>query len=217
MSDAVLNEKKAELLRVLANQGIEDANVLDAIGRVPREEFVPQELVDQAYDNHALAIGMGQTISQPYIVGIMTQSLKLTGNERVLEIGTGSGYQAAILSLLGKEVYTIERIAELAHQARERLRRLGYQNIHFGVGDGSVGWPEHAPFDAIIVTAAAPHLPQTLMDQLAEGGRFIAPVGDADKQTLYLFKRQNGEIFKRRLCECRFVPLIGADGFEEKA
>jgi len=183
--------------------------VLAAIERVPRHRFVPEHLQDHAYDDRPLPIGLGQTISQPFVVALMTQALAPTPEARVLEIGTGSGYQTAILAELAGRVYTVEVRPELQERARRILDELGYHNIHFRVGDGWKGWPEEAPFDAIIVTAAAPEWPQALIDQLAEGGRMVIPVGEHDwNQTLWLLTKLNGNLTKESLGPVRFVPLI---------
>jgi protein-L-isoaspartate(D-aspartate) O-methyltransferase len=188
-----------------------DPAVLAAMATVPREEFVPPALRDVAYENRPLPIGHGQTISQPYIVAIMTDLLKLEPGQRVLEIGTGSGYQAAILAKLGAEVYTIEIIAELGEQARRTLKRLGFRNIEVRIGDGYYGWEEHAPFDAIVVTAAASHVPPPLIRQLKNGGRMVIPVGSRFmvQQLLLVEKDAAGEVTSRQMLPVRFVPLTG--------
>lgn len=193
--------------------GIRTPRVLDAMGRVPRELFVPDEEQESAYYDGALPIGEGQTISQPYVVAHMTELLQLGGQEKVLEIGTGSGYQTAVLSLLAAEVYTVERIASLARRARETLAGFGARNVHFLVGDGSLGWPEHAPYDAILVTCAAPAVPQPLVQQLADGGRMIAPVGPRGYQDLVLVRQRGREVAQERLSPVAFVPLIGEHGW----
>jgi protein-L-isoaspartate(D-aspartate) O-methyltransferase len=189
-----------------------DPAVLTAMTTVPRHEFVPAGLRDVAYENRPLPIGHGQTISQPYIVAVMTDLLKLEPGQRVLEIGTGSGYQAAILAKLGGEVYTIEIIADLGEQARLTLARLGYRNIEVRIGDGYYGWKEHAPFDAIVVTAAASHIPPPLITQLKNGGRMIIPVGSRFmvQQLLLVEKDASGEVTSRQLLPVRFVPLTGS-------
>ncbi len=199
----------------IRRRGIADPRVLSAMERVPRHEFVPDVHRARAYEDSPLPIGEGQTISQPYIVAAMTAALHLTGPERVLEVGAGSGYQAAILSLLAAEVYTIERSAPLAHSASERVARLGYPNVHVHCGDGTLGLPEFAPFDAILVGASAPAIPAPLAAQLAQGGRMIIPIGDTDSQELRLLERI-GEGFEiRTLDPCRFVPLVGRYGWRE--
>ena len=188
---------------------ITDSAVLDAIKRVPRHRFVPETHQKLAYDDRPLPIGEGQTISQPFIVALMTQALALAPESKVLEIGTGSGYQTAILAELADEVYTVEVRPELQERARRILRDLGYANIHYRVGDGWQGWPEEAPFDAIIVTAAAHTWPQALIQQLAEGGRMVIPVGAEDwSQTLWLVTKLDGDLIKESLGPVRFVPLI---------
>ncbi|MCA9244674.1 MAG: protein-L-isoaspartate(D-aspartate) O-methyltransferase [Phycisphaerales bacterium] len=196
----------------LRASGIEDTLVLDAMSRIPREWFVPAELIESAYDDRALKIDCGQTISQPYIVARMSELLELRPTDRVLEIGAGSGYQTAVLATIAARVYSIERIAALAEVATKRLNALGLRNVDMHVGDGSLGWPEHAPYDAIIVTAGAPSVPQTLIDQLAEGGRLVAPVGELRDQHLIRLRRTGGRIAREDLLPCRFVPLIGEKG-----
>jgi len=184
--------------------------VMAAMARVPRHKFVPAEEAQLAYINNALPIGYGQTISQPYIVALMTDLLDPRPDHVVLEIGTGSGYQAAVLSTLVRWVYSIEVIPELANEARERLLRLGYRNISVKAGDGNAGWPEHAPFDGIIVTAAAPTVPDALTAQLRKGGRMVIPIGWAQRQDLILIeKSQDGAIRERTLLPVAFVPLVG--------
>jgi protein-L-isoaspartate(D-aspartate) O-methyltransferase len=206
----------AEMIeKQLRRRGISDAAVLRAMTAVPRHEFVPEELRRNAYDDLPLPIGGGQTISQPYMVAAMTAALHLLPGERVLEIGTGCGYQAAVLSRLAMEVFTIERRVELAATASARLARLGYSNAHVHCGDGTLGLPEFAPFDAILVAAAAPAVPKPLLSQLAEGGRMILPVGDAQHQELRLIEKR-GDAFPAKMLEgCRFVPLVGYHGWQE--
>lgn len=209
---------RAELIRELQREGIAAPNVLAAMAAVPREEFLDPALRDRAYANTALPIDCHQTISQPYIVALMTEALALTGTERVLEIGTGSGYQAAVLSRLCREVVTIERHPELARQAADRLQQLGCRNVTCHTGDGSLGWPDEAPYDGIIVTAAMPPTEeglQTLLRQLVEGGRLVAPLGDAASQRLVVMTRTGTGAASRALCDCRFVPLIGRYGQTE--
>jgi protein-L-isoaspartate(D-aspartate) O-methyltransferase len=192
----------------LQSRDISDARVLAAMGKVPRHEFVPQELMEYAYEDGALPLKMGQTISQPYIVAFMTQELELQGTEKVLEIGTGSGYQAAILAEIALEVYTIEILPQLHTYAETILSRLGYRNIHMRVGDGYLGWPEQAPFDRVIVTAAPSAPPQPLLDQLKEGGRMIIPLGDFAQELVVFEKTKNG-ITRRTTIPVRFVPMTG--------
>ena len=189
-------------------RGVRDPRVLAALRAVPRHEFVPPEERAHAYRDRPLPIGQGQTISQPYIVAVMTELLELSGDEKVLEIGTGSGYQAAVLSQLAREVYTIEIVPELASRAEADLRRLGHANVRVRQGDGYRGWPEHAPFDAIVVTAAPGHVPQPLVDQLAVGGRLVLPVGDVF-QDLVLVTRDALGVREERLLGVRFVPMTG--------
>lgn len=196
-------------------RGIKDPRVLDAMRQVPRHLFVPVDMRGSAYRDSPLPIGEGQTISQPYIVALMTEMLELSGEERVLEIGTGSGYQSAILSLLAREVYTVERLPNLAQRAEEVLRQLGYTNVHIRVGDGTLGWPEHAPYEAIIVTAASPEVPAPLLDQLADGGRLVAPVGPRWNQTLVRVRREGDRFRRERLTAVAFVPLVGKHGWRE--
>ncbi len=187
-----------------------DREVLRAIGEVPRHEFVPPDLRDFAYENRPLPIGYEQTISQPYIVALMTALARVDGDSTVLEVGTGSGYQAAVLAEIAAEVYTIEIVEPLGRQARETLARLGYDNVHVRIGDGYAGWPEHAPFDAIVVTAAPEHVPQPLIEQLAPGGRLVIPVGDQrGAQTLEVHeKTADGEVVRTEVLPVRFVPLV---------
>jgi protein-L-isoaspartate(D-aspartate) O-methyltransferase len=187
---------------------VRDERTLAAMRKVPRHLFVPPEVAGQAYADHPLPIGHGQTISQPYIVGFMTEALHLDGDEKVLEVGTGSGYQAAVLAEIVSRVYTIEIVAPLAEEARARLKDLGYSNVEVRAGDGYQGWPAAAPFDAIIVTAAAPRIPEPLMEQLSDGGRLILPVGDA-VQELVVVTRRGDRFEKKRVLPVRFVPMTG--------
>jgi protein-L-isoaspartate(D-aspartate) O-methyltransferase len=208
--------QRAEMIeKQLRRRGVHDSGVLAAMATVRREEFVPNEFRQRAYEDAPLPIGEGQTISQPYIVATMTVALRLTGKERVLEIGTGCGYQAAILSHLSKIAFSIESRSELAATAAARLERLGYGNVHVHCGDGTLGLPELAPFDAILVAAAAPEVPEPLRSQLAEGGRMILPVGDAENQELLHIERHGNSFETRTLEACRFVPLIGHHGWKE--
>lgn len=199
----------------LIPRGISDRRVLDAFLKVERHRFVPEEFLDSAYGDHPLPIGSGQTISQPFIVALMTESLGLTGKEKVLEVGSGSGYQTAILAELTKEVYSIERVPELAERASRILSDTGYKNITIAVTDGSLGWPEHSPFDAIMVTASCPGRPETLLKQLRDGGRLVAPIGAAFGQILTLFTKKKDSITSSELCGCMFVPLIGREGWNK--
>jgi protein-L-isoaspartate(D-aspartate) O-methyltransferase len=196
------------VVHTIVGRGVKDPRTLAAMRKVPRHLFVRPDMVGQAYADHPLPIGQGQTISQPYIVAFMTEALGLRGGETVLEVGTGCGYQAAVLAELAAKVYTIEIIAPLAEEARERLRRLGYANVEVRAGDGYRGWPEAAPFDATLVTASAPRVPQPLKEQLKDGGRMILPVGD-DEQDLVLVTRRGGTYSERRVLPVRFVPMTG--------
>jgi protein-L-isoaspartate(D-aspartate) O-methyltransferase len=199
----------------LISRGISDKRVLGAMEKIPRHFFVEEALRGEAYNDHPLPIGHKQTISQPYIVALMTEALELTGDEKTLEIGTGSGYQAAILAELSKRVYTIERIRALMVRARKILDELGYNNILFKAFDGTIGWKEHEPYDAIIVTAGAPKIPQPLLDQLADGGRLIIPVGNRFSQELIKVVKRTGTLMEKSLGGCRFVDLVGEYGWRE--
>jgi len=209
-----MEEKKYIVLRdkmirqQLVGRGLKNEKVIEAFYRVPRHYFTDQALPDQAYGDHPLPIGEGQTISQPYIVALMTDALNLEGSERVLEVGTGSGYQAAILAELVKEVYTIERIAELQEKAKKALDSIGYSNINYKVGDGTKGWPEKAPFDGIIITAATNKVPNSLLQQLDTGGNLVAPVGSKTEQELMVLTRHEDGLEEQSLGRCRFVPLL---------
>jgi protein-L-isoaspartate(D-aspartate) O-methyltransferase len=198
----------------LVARGIADERVLEAMRRVPRHVFVEEALRFRAYGDHPLPIGEGQTISQPYIVALTCQALSLQGAERVLEVGTGSGYQAAILAELAEKVYTIERLKPMGMRARERLDSLGYHNVVGRIGDGSLGWPEESPFDAIVVAASAPEIPVPLKEQLAAGGRMVVPVGEADEQMLLKVAREEGDFKVEALTACVFVKLLGKHGWE---
>ena len=211
----------AQRLRMVDEQlkarGLTDPKLLAAFRKVPRHLFVPVELEDQAYADHPLPIGAGQTISQPYMAGLMTSQLHLQGHERVLEVGTGSGYQTAILAELALEVFSVERIPELMLVAEERLSKLGYLNVHLSTVNGSLGWPEHAPYDAIIVTAAAPEVPQPLLDQLADRGRMLVPIGPASHQMLYRVSKQHHVVSSEAVAGCVFVPLLGQHGWSRES
>lgn len=198
----------------LRARGIDDERLLTAFERVPRHEFVPPEYVLDAYEDQPLPIGESQTISQPYIVAAMLQALAITPDQKVLEIGTGSGYQTALLCELAGRVYSIERHESLARSAEQVLRRLGYSNLQVVVGDGSLGLPDFAPYDAIVVSAAAPRMPEALVQQLADEGRLIAPVGTTHAQELMLVRKVAGELITRYTHGCRFVPLVGTQGFQ---
>ena len=203
------------VLEQLEARGISSVRVLEVMREVERERFVSANLADEAYDDRALPSALGQTISQPFIVALMTEALAIEPYHRVLEIGTGTGYQTAILAKLSRQVFTIERLEELSTTARQRLVALGLQNVSFRVGDGTLGWPEAAPFDRILVTAAAPQIVPTLLDQLANGGRMVLPVGEEPAQRLTLVERFRGKTIERPLVGVRFVRLIGAEGFAE--
>lgn len=209
--EEVLARRRHEMVeRTMRARDITDEKVLAVMEKVPRHEFVLPEYLDEAYADHPLPIGFGQTISQPYIVALMTQLLQLQPGDKVLEIGTGSGYQAAVLAELVDQVYTIEIIPELARSAEERLRRLGYNDVHVRQGDGYYGWPEEAPFDAIIVTAAPDHLPQPLVEQLKDGGRLVVPIGPpGGYQTLWQIIKRGEELEANNIAGVLFVPLIG--------
>jgi protein-L-isoaspartate(D-aspartate) O-methyltransferase len=200
----------------LIPRGIKDERVLNAMKKVPRHLFIDESIQYMAYDDMALSIGEGQTISQPYMVAVMTELLELKGNEKVLEIGTGSGYQTAILVELAKDVYTVERVALLANRTEERFHSLGYNNIHIKVGDGTLGWSEEAPFNRIIVTAGTPRIPNPLIEQLSEGGIIIAPVGDRFSQQLLKVRKSKGKLLEDYHTPCVFVPLIGEHGWKEE-
>jgi len=199
----------------LIPRGIKDKRVLEAMEKVPRHLFVDDSIRYKAYDDMALAIGEGQTISQPYMVAIMTELLDLKGNEKVLEIGTGSGYQAAILAELSKEVYTVERVATLAKKADGLLHSLGYSNVYIKVGNGTLGWPEEAPFDRAIITAGTPKIPDPHIEQLSEGGIIVAPIGERFTQQLVKVKKSQNRLSEEYHTPCVFVPLIGKYGWEE--
>jgi protein-L-isoaspartate(D-aspartate) O-methyltransferase len=216
MSSRPFEALRDEMVRLqVERRGVTDARVLAALRAVPRERFVPEESAAAAYEDHALGIGLGQTISQPYMVAVMTAALRLAPSDRVLEIGTGSGYQAAVLAHLAGSIVSIERHAPLADAARARLEALGLTNVTVIVGDGTEGYAAGAPYDAILVTAGAPHVPAALRDQLADGGRLVVPVGTAWHQDLVLVERR-GASFREMPGEgCVFVPLIGRDGWKE--
>lgn len=199
----------------LLPRGIFDARILNSFRKVPRHAFVPGKSMENAYGDFPLPVGEGQTISQPYMVALMTQYLDIKADDKVLEIGTGSGYQTSILAELAKEVYSVERLAVLAENARAVLNGLGYINIKINVGDGTQGWEKQAPYDAIIVTAGAPSVPEPLVEQLAEGGRLVIPVGGGFSQILTLIKKQEGKITQEEICGCVFVPLVGRYGWNK--
>jgi protein-L-isoaspartate(D-aspartate) O-methyltransferase len=199
----------------LKGRGITDPEVLRVMEDIRREEFVPGQYQSQAYSDGPLPIGLGQTISQPYIVALMTEQLRLNPDCEVLEIGTGSGYQTAILSKLVKKVYTIDRFAELSESAQGLLNRLGITNVEFYVGDGSCGWPQQRCFDRVMITAAVPKMPEPLVEQLVDGGLIMAPIGPAGVQQLVVCHKKKGRMTERVVCDCRFVKLLGEYGFEE--
>ena len=211
--DSFLTQRRSMVESQLRARGIRDERVLAAMFRVPRHEFVSEEHREQVYEDHPIPIGEGQTISQPYIVAIMLEALALDPSDTVLEIGTGSGYQTALLAELVRQVYSVERYASLARAAQATLARLGFNNVEVLVGDGSRGLPDHAPFDAIVVSAAAPQIPPPLFEQLREGGRMVIPVGPAHAQELQLVRKHNGHAVVTVMEGCRFVPLIGSEGY----
>jgi protein-L-isoaspartate(D-aspartate) O-methyltransferase len=198
----------------IVDRGIDDAHVVEAIRQVPREKFFPRKSADLAFLDQAAPIGHGQTISQPYIVALMTQRLDLRPHHKVLEIGTGSGYQTAILSRMAGEVFSIERVKPLLDEAFERLLDLGYRNVHFKFGDGTLGWRDAAPFDRILIAAGAPELPrQLLLNQLKEGAKAVMPIGPDEQQMLVEVTRLGNELLSKEVCACRFVKLIGEEGW----
>ena len=216
MSKPLAEQRRRMIDAQLASRGIQDSRVLEAMSEIPREDFLPHGLREQAYADAALPIDNGQTMSQPYTVAFMCQALGLEGGEKLLEIGTGSGYGAAVLSRLAREVHSVERFPELAKQAQDRLERRGYTNVNVHIADGSLGLPEQSPFDAIIVTAAAERLPAPYQDQLADGGRIVLPLGPRHhSQFMYRFTQNAGRLHRENLGAFVFVPLIGTHGFEQ--
>jgi len=211
----MFEEQRRRMVDLIASRGVKDRRVLEAMANVPRHLFVPEEFRPLSYEDKPCPIGSGQTISQPTMVALMTEQLELTPQSKVLEVGTGSGYQTAILCELAGSVYSIERLSSLADAARDLLKQLGYSNLTVRVGDGSAGWPEAAPFDRIAAAASAPLLPEPLILQLAEGGRLVLPIGAAEGQTLVLVEKKEGRVTARDLCKCLFVPLIGSHGWKE--
>jgi protein-L-isoaspartate(D-aspartate) O-methyltransferase len=211
-NDNFTSLRKAMVENQIKARGIKDKRVMDAMLKVERHLFVPEEYVNQAYGDFPLPISEGQTISQPYIVALMTQVLDLNNTSKVLEIGTGSGYQAAILGEICDSVYTIEIYESLANDAGKTLKELGYNNVIVKAGDGFMGWEEHRPFDAIVVTCAPTQVPQALIDQLIEGGKLVIPLGEANNQQLVLFEKKDGKLVKRNLVAVRFVPMIDPKG-----
>jgi protein-L-isoaspartate(D-aspartate) O-methyltransferase len=214
VSDDIAQQRARMVVEQLRSRGISDERVLRAMAKIPREEFIQPEERGNAYGDYPLPIGAGQTISQPYMVAAMIEASELRSQDRVLEVGTGTGYEAAALGEIAAEVWTIERHAELVNRAQRILERLGYRTVHVVLGDGSVGLPEHAPFNAILVAAAAPQIPTSLLAQLGEGGRLVVPVGTRGEQQIQVVRKIAGEpvITKRELC--RFVPLVGEEGWE---
>lgn len=214
-----MDERATDRLDMVAMQierrGVRDAAVLEAMRTVPRHEFIPEREQNRAYGDHPVPIGSDQTVSQPYMVAVMTEHLALTRESRVLEIGTGSGYQTAVLATLAGEVFTVERIPELSARARVKLTALGHDNVRYRVADGSVGWPSAGPFDGIIVTAAAPRIPAALVDQLADPGVLAAPVGSRGSQELVTVRRESGRDVTTAHFKCSFVPLLGVEGFPD--
>jgi protein-L-isoaspartate(D-aspartate) O-methyltransferase len=219
LPDSILSDYAWARERMVQEQiiarGIADARVIAALRKIPRHLFVDAGLVNRAYDDSALPIGDKQTLSQPYMAARMSEALGLGGDEKILEIGTGSGYQTALLAEIGFNVFSVEKLRALSRKARQLLDRLGYQNIALHVGDGTIGWSEHAPYDAIIVTAGAPSPPKPLLEQLAIGGRLVIPVGDEQEQTLVRVSRTRFSYKEERLGECKFVKLLGKFGWRE--
>ncbi len=215
--DPFLGQRVKMVASQLVRRGIRDERVLAAMERVPRHEFIDPRLRDQAYDDEPVSIGEGQTISQPFMVAYMLEVLRVEPDNRVLEIGTGTGYEAALLADLAREVVTIERHRALSDLARQNLEQLGYHNVTVIEGDGSQGWLRRAPYDRIIVAAAAPNVPASLLDQLAEGGRLVAPIGSPEAQETTLVEKREGKFKMKTLDGCRFVPLIGAEGFTPRS
>ena len=207
---------RSRMVERLREGGIQDERVLAAMAAVPRHLFVDPAFMNRAYSDHALPIGQEQTISQPYMVALMTQALGLEGDEKVLEIGTGSGYQTALLAKLAAQVFSIERIGPLLDKARETLREIGARNVSLLLGDGTLGWRQYAPYDAILVGAAAPEVPSTYHEQLAEGGRLLIPLGDREEQILYMFTRRGDRLEATEVAPVRFVPLLGKYSWEDK-
>jgi len=214
-SDPFLKQRLSMVESQIERRGIDDERILAAFREIPRHLFVPSDQQMHAYGDHPLAIGHSQTISQPYIVALMTSCLVLEGDEKVLEIGTGSGYQTAVLANLTHSVYSVELIPELSHQARKNINALGINNIDLRVGDGSLGWPDHQPYDRIIITASAPAIPQEIKQQLKDGGLIAAPVGKRWRQNLEVWKRDGDEFNKKTILPVAFVPLRGKYGWQD--
>lgn len=215
MTDPHAMMRRLMVDRQIRARGIRDPHVIEAMLQIPRHRFVHAAEIGEAYEDHPLPIGEGQTISQPYMVALMTELLALEPHHRVLEIGTGSGYQACVIARLADQITSVERFASLAASAREVIDTLGFVNIEVVVGDGSLGWPDRAPYDRIVVTAAAPRVPTAYQDQLAEGGRLVIPTGGRDMQELLLIEKRDGRIITRGHGGCRFVRLIGEQGWQE--
>ena len=213
MIQSYAGQRRKMVEEQLVERGIKDLGVLEAMSRVPRHLFAQESLRHRAYGDYPLPIGENQTLSQPYIVAAMTAALSLKGEERVLEIGTGSGYQTAVVAELARQVFTIERLNNLSRKAQEILEGLNYMSIVFKMFDGTYGWPDQAPFDAILVTASAKEIPESLVKQLGEGGRLVAPTGDAHEQKLVVLTKNGGRVSRRELGACKFVPLIGKYGW----
>ncbi len=214
MKDLKFAEMRARMVEEqLIPRGIKDSKTLDAFKKVPRHEFVAEEFWESAYNDYPLPIGDGQTISQPYMVALMTELLCLKGGEKILEIGTGSGYQMAILLEIAGQIYSVERFRSLADAATKTLKRLGYKNFVVKVGDGTLGWEEHAPYDGIVVTAGAPGIPESLLRQLKETGRLVIPIGGSFGQILTVVEKRGVSIATREICGCVFVPLVGKEGW----
>ena len=213
-AEGYAGQRRAMVEEQIRDRGVHSPRLLEAMLGVPRHLFVPEDSLAGAYSDQPLPIGEGQTISQPYMVAVMTEALELKGDERVLEVGTGSGYQAAVLSLLAAEVYTVESHASLALEAQRRLAQLGYTNVHVHAGDGTLGFPGAAPYGGILVTAAAPRIPPPLVEQLAEGGRLVIPVGQADQQELLQVRKTGCKTTSSLLHYCSFVPLVGRYGWQ---
>ena len=208
-------ERKRMVKEQIVARGIKDKRVIEAMEKIPRHQFIDKTYYHQAYNDYPLPIGQSQTISQPYMVAAMTEILELKGAENVLEVGTGSGYQTAVLALLSSKVYSIERISALTKKARSTLEYLGFRNINLMVGDGSLGWHDYAPYDGILVTAGSPEIPNALLEQLAENGRLVIPVGDEFSQVLNLVKKHKGRIYRKEYFGCTFVPLVGKEGWKK--
>lgn len=214
MDYAVLRKRMVD--EQLTARGIDNKRVLDAFSKVERHKFVPNELMASSYADFPLPIGEGQTISQPYIVALMTQYLDLKGEEKILEIGTGSGYQTAILAELAKEVYSVERFSSLSEKAEKTLKEMGYTNINLQVGDGTLGLPEYAPFDRVLITAGSPRIPLPITEQLAENGKIVLPLGENYSQVLTLIEKKGVKMESTHICGCVFVPLIGKHGWRNE-